>query len=79
MGHHLDEDLIEHPYHYTAGGDVECIQAIRSALGQEAFLDFCRGQVMKYIWRARLKNSLPENLKKAAWYLERAIEEAQRR
>lgn len=78
MGHHLD-DVIEHPYHYTAGGDVECIQAIRAALGSEAFLDFCRGQVMKYIWRARLKNSLNENLKKAAWYLERAIEEAQQR
>lgn len=78
MGHHLDEDIIEHPYHYTAG-DIECIDAIRSTLGSEAFIDFCRAQVIKYLWRARLKNSLHENLKKAQWYVTKAIEEAQRR
>jgi hypothetical protein len=80
MAHHLDdyEHVISHPYHYTAG-DIECIDAIRASLGQEAFIDFCRGQVFKYMWRARLKNSLVENLKKAQWYANKALEEAQKR
>lgn len=80
MAHHLDEldAVINHPYHYTQAGDIECIDAIKAMLGQEAFIDFCRAQTMKYLWRARLKNSLLENLKKAEWYVAKAIEEAKR-
>lgn len=35
--------------------------------------DFCRGNAIKYIWRAGLKNDELEDLKKARWYLDRAI------
>lgn len=68
-------DLVEHPSHYNAGS-VETIDAIKSALG-DAFLDYCRGNVLKYVWRCRHKGSLIEDLRKAAKYLEWAIEEAE--
>lgn len=68
-------DNVEHPSHYSAGG-IETIDAIKSALG-DAFLDYCRGNVLKYVWRCRHKGKLLEDLRKAAKYLEWAIEEAE--
>lgn len=55
------------PDHYQAG-DVECIDAIRSALGPEGFQALCAGNVIKYVWRYKHKNGL-EDLKKANVYL----------
>lgn len=66
-------DNVEHPSHYNAGS-VETIDAIKSALG-DGFLDYCRGNVLKYVWRCRHKGKLLEDLRKAAKYLEWAIEE----
>ena len=68
-------DNVEHPSHYNAGS-VETIDGIRAALG-DAFLDYCRGNVLKYVWRCRHKGKLLEDLRKAAKYLEWAIEEAE--
>lgn len=63
-------DNVNHPPHYTAGG-VECIDAIRASLTEEEFRGFCKGNVIKYIWRERLKGG-NESLAKAAWYLDKA-------
>ena len=41
-------------------------------------LNFYEGTIIKYVARHRLKNGL-EDLKKAKWYLERLIENAQRK
>ena len=68
-------DSVEHPSHYNAG-NVETIDAIKSALG-DAFLDYCRGNVLKYVWRCRHKGNTLEDLRKAEKYLEWAIEEAE--
>lgn len=68
-------DNVEHPSHYNAGG-VETIEGIRAALG-DGFLDYCRGNVLKYVWRCRHKGKLLEDLRKAAKYLEWAIKEAE--
>lgn len=68
-------DSVEHPSHYNAGS-VETIDGIRAALG-DAFLDYCRGNVIKYVWRCRHKGKLLEDLRKAAKYLEWAIEAAE--
>lgn len=68
-------DNVEHPSHYNAGS-VETIDAIKSALG-DAFLDYCRGNILKYVWRCRHKGKLLEDLRKAAKYLEWAIKEAE--
>ena len=67
MGH----DPVVHPSHYTRGA-VEAIDAIKSALGDEGFVDYCIGNTMKYTFRWRHKNGL-EDLRKAAFYLNEAI------
>lgn len=64
-------DLVNHPKHYNQG-NIECIQAIESALGFDGFRDFLRGQVLKYIWRGPHKGNI-EDYKKAMWYLDYLI------
>lgn len=66
------QDAVNHPEHYTTGG-IECIDAIRASLGNEDFASYCKGNVMKYIWRYRLKAGV-EDLKKARVYLNWMIE-----
>lgn len=56
------------PSHYASGG-IECIEAIRAALTAEEFRGFCKGNILKYTWRERLKNG-DEDLKKAIRYFE---------
>jgi hypothetical protein len=68
----LTVDNVNHPAHYNQGG-IECLEAIKAALG-DGFADYLRGNVMKYLWRCEHKGGV-EDLKKAAWYLDRAIKE----
>lgn len=65
-------DNINHPPHYTQGR-VECIDAIRSALGDRGAASFCLGNCLKYLWRCNHKGGT-EDLHKAKWYLEKLIE-----
>ena len=65
-------DVVNSPSHYTSGS-VECIDAIRAALTPEEFRGFCKGNVIKYVWRERHKGCA-ESLQKAAWYLEKLKE-----
>lgn len=65
-------DNINHPGHYCQGG-IECIKAIEASMTPEEFQGYCKGNVMKYIWRFREKNGL-EDLKKAQVYLGWMIE-----
>lgn len=61
---------VEHPKHYNQGG-VECIDALDSCgFG----LDFCVGNAIKYLWRFKEKAKPVEDLEKARWYLDHAIE-----
>lgn len=62
-----EPDMVNHPPHYTKGG-VETINFIE-AKG----LDYHLGNVVKYITRAGKKDDEIQDLKKARWYLERAI------
>lgn len=64
------EDLVNHPSHYGGADNVyEAIKVI------EAWqLDFNLGNCVKYIARHRHKGKPLEDLKKARWYLERAIQ-----
>jgi hypothetical protein len=62
-----DHDEVNHPKHYTQGG-IECIDAIKAALGPEGFIAFLRGQVMKYNWRAGLKGPALIDARKSQWY-----------
>jgi hypothetical protein len=66
-GQAQQRDNVNHPKHYTSHpSGVECIQ-ITEHMG------FNLGNALKYIWRADLKHDALEDLKKAAWYLQREI------
>ena len=63
--------MVDKPPHYNQGG-IEAIDYIKQQLG-DGFVEYCEGNVMKYLHRWRYKNGI-EDLKKAEWYLERMIE-----
>ena len=67
------EDLsgVYSPDHYNQG-EIECIDAIESALTPEEFEGFCKGNIVKYVWRENHKGGA-DDLRKAAWYLDRLI------
>lgn len=64
-------DPVNHPTHYTTG-KIECIDFIT-----DKKLNFCRGNAVKYIVRAGLKDPSKEieDLEKAVFYLNREIED----
>lgn len=66
------DDNVNHPSHYT-NGNVECIDAIQSALTAEEFEGYCKANAIKYLWRAGLKGNKTEDLSKAKWYIEKLI------
>lgn len=65
------DNPVNHPTHYTCG-NIECIDAIKSSMSKEAFMGYCKGNVIKYIWRYEHKGEL-ESLEKALWYLNKLI------
>ena len=67
-----EEDEVNHPPHYTAGG-IECIDAIKAALTPEEFAGYCKGNLIKYAWRERHKGGL-QSLEKGQWYLQKLID-----
>jgi hypothetical protein len=67
----MARDNINHPSHYNESG-IECIEAIRATLDSE-FPAYCKGNVMKYLWRYQYKNGI-EDLKKAQVYLNWMVE-----
>ena len=64
-----DAEKFDHPAHYTAHpSGIECVTVA------EGF-NFNVGNAVKYLWRAGLKSEDPtEDLRKAAWYVQREIE-----
>ena len=65
-------ESVDHPPHYVSHpSGIECIQ-ITEHMG------FNLGNAFKYIWRAELKGSTVEDLKKARWYLDREIQKRER-
>ena len=66
-----DNNNVDHPSHYNQAG-IECIEAIKATLGDN-YQDYCKGNVLKYLWRYKYKNGV-EDLKKARWYLDSMIE-----
>ncbi len=59
---------VDHPKHYNSHpSGVECIEIAQ-------WMNFNKGNAMKYIWRASEKGREVEDLRKAVWYLLREIE-----
>ena len=61
------DDSVNRPAHYNQSG-IECIDAIRAALGPEGFRNYCTGNALKYVWRHPYKNG-KEDVEKAIVYL----------
>lgn len=71
----MSEDHINKPKHYpTNPQGIECIDVTRH-------MGFNLGNVVKYLWRAGLKesNSDIDDLKKARWYLDDEIKSREQR
>jgi hypothetical protein len=68
-------DSVQRPAHYTSG-DIECADAVTAALHgeQDATVAWCRGNAIKYLWRSGKKDDAVQDLRKAIWYIERAIQ-----
>lgn len=64
---------VDHPSHYNQGS-IECIDAMKSAYGLSDTLAFCKLNAFKYIWRCEEKGKEKEDLEKAVWYLNKAID-----
>ena len=71
-----EPDMVNHPPHYQSDNGIECIDAIRAALGREGFVAYCRGNAIKYLWRDKANNV--EDRNKAIWYSNRANAEESR-
>ena len=60
-------DRVNNPKHYTSHpSGIEAIQVLEH-------FNFNLGNVIKYVWRADLKDHPLEDLKKARFYLDREI------
>ena len=71
-----NSDPVNHPAHYNAG-DIEFIDALKSAQSKEEHCGYLQGNAMKYLWRYTHKGKAEEDLRKAEWYLQRLISEVQ--
>ena len=67
----MDFDPVNKPIHYNQGG-IECISAIEASMTDDQFAAYCKGNVMKYLWRYEQKNK-GQDLRNAEWYLQRLI------
>ncbi|WP_299032371.1 DUF3310 domain-containing protein [uncultured Anaerococcus sp.] len=63
----MEKESVDHPSHYQ-GNEFEVIDII-----EDYKLGFNRGNVVKYVLRARKKGSEIEDYKKAIFYLKRQI------
>jgi hypothetical protein len=64
----MTNDPVNHPPHYT--GHPSGVEAITIT----EHYNFNVGNAIKYLWRAGLKTQSPtEDLRKAAWYINREI------
>lgn len=71
----VEEDAVNHPKHYNANGDIECIDAIKASMSPEEYKGYLKGNTIKYLWRYNYKGKPKQDLEKAKWYLERLIAE----
>lgn len=61
-------DMVNHPPHYVDSSvTIEPIEVLM-------YMDFCKGNAMKYVIRAGKKGDFLEDIKKAYWYLQKSHE-----
>lgn len=68
----VSPDPVNHPSHYVSHpSGIECIQVTEH-------MGFNLGNAIKYVWRADLKGSSIEDLRKAIWYIDREIQKREK-
>lgn len=67
------KDMVNHPDHYKVN-KLECIDEMVVVFGVEAVIAHCKCNAWKYRYRAGNKWDKEEDLKKADWYLQKAVE-----
>lgn len=63
--------MVDHPRHYCREGAIECIDELELIFGPEIVAYFCLCNVLKYRYRAGLKNNGYEDLEKSDWYMKK--------
>lgn len=73
-------DPVNHPQHYKSSSGLEaidCIEAFTEELPGD--IGYCVGNTIKYLCRFNKKGKPVEDLEKAKWYLNRAIENVKKK
>ena len=72
----FDEDPVNHPSHYESWSpsvNIQAIDCMRAAFGDDRVKDFCICNAMKYIYRCYSKGE-NQDIEKAQWYLNKFLE-----
>ena len=64
---------VEKPAHYNFG-KYETIDIIVDTLGEYDAINYCHGNVLKYVIRSQHKGKPIQDCEKAVWYLNKMIE-----
>lgn len=71
-----EEDKVNHPSHYQSfekGLNIEAIDCMRAAFGDDSVKAFCVCNALKYLFRCYSKGG-NEDIKKAIWYGNKFLE-----
>ena len=63
----MDYDPVNKPAHYNLAEGIECIDYIRQVLGEDGFIAYCHGNLIKYQHRHRYKSNPQEDMEQAQW------------
>ena len=66
-------EQVNHPDHYQHGG-LETIEMMARIWGNEGVALFCRMNAFKYRMRAGYKDNVAQEIEKAKWYENKALE-----
>lgn len=69
-------DMVNHPKHYILADGLEFKDVVRATLTSEEYKGWCKGNAMKYQFRAGKKDptKLKEDYEKAVWFLNELID-----
>lgn len=66
-----EENDISNPKHYKLDGlDIESVDVVKAVLGEEGFINFCLGNILKYAIRAKKKGQFDSDIGKIKTYCE---------
>ena len=67
------KEMVNHPDHYN-NGNMECIDGMVGAFGNDEVRIFCKLNAFKYLWRLGHKDDEAQEVGKIKWYLDKYIE-----